>query len=228
MSERITMIDNYPLDISFLNDSEDVRRAFEIARRAHAGETRKIRGEPFLVHPLGVVAITNAYDSTDRAQVRGLLHDIVDSSTARERVSLHEVGKAFDIDLMFEIGSLSKSQKLTDPAAQRKDYLLTTEEEENPSVQITRAGDKIHNMEMAIEELLWVEHPEQFWQNFKGGRSVYMQWPADVLKSIENSGALEGHDIIDHYRQTLHKFYETVEKLERMQPDDHSTLGHTA
>lgn len=225
MPERDPFFEQHNIDISFLNDTDYVRRALALSKQAHDGEIRKIRGEPFLTHPLGVVAISSAYNRSDESQALGLMHDFSDSPFARERISLSEVREIFGLEMVLRIGSLSKSRKITDPEGQRKDYLEITKNEDDALVQETRAADKIHNLRMAGEELLFVDHSSLFWSKFKGGREAYLQWPRDVLAALVGSKALDHHLILDEYADELETFYRTVAQVEK---DENPPLGRPA
>jgi (p)ppGpp synthase/HD superfamily hydrolase len=178
---------------------------------AHEGELRKIRKQPFITHPVGSARIASEYDSSNFVQIASLLHDVVDMPLARERLPLSEVRLEFGLDMVLAIASLSKTLKPMSDDAIKLDYLKTTQEEKDPLIQIVRSADKIHNLESAIEELQLVQGA--FWRHFKGGRRAYLQWPADVLRAIEASGAIPDHEILRRYEDTMQRFYEISDDI---------------
>jgi (p)ppGpp synthase/HD superfamily hydrolase len=188
-----------------------VRLARELAEKAHAGEIRKIRQEPFLTHPIGVARIASEYDSSDFVQIVSLLHDITDQPLARERLPMAEVREKFGFDVMVAIRSLSKTLKQVSPQEARLGYLSITRTETDPQIQLVRSADKIHNLESAIEEVRLVQGA--FWRHFNGGKEVYTKWPGDVLEAIEDSGALAGHEILVRYQETLRRFHDISDNV---------------
>ena len=181
-----------------------------MAGRAHEGEFRRIRGEPFITHPVGVARIASEYEPTDFIQAVSLLHDVRDQPLARERITLPELRQSFGFDISFAVVSLSKvlQPTWTDDEIKQQ-YIEMARQETEPEIQLIRAADKIHNLESAIEEVHLVQ--DAFWRYFKGGRDAYLRWPADVLRAIEESGALSGHEILARYEMTIQRFYQAAE-----------------
>ena len=200
------VIDGHKIDVSFLDDGPLVGASFDLMLEGHAGEVRKIRGEPFVTHPLGVAAIISRYTDLPQefCQSLSLVHDIIDHEVARERVPVSLLREKLGVDVALGVMSLSKSIKLTDDAARRQEYLVATRGEQDPLIQAVRSADKIHNVQMAIEELQLIG--DAFWRHFKGGRRVYVAWPHEVLAEIKSSGALTGHSILDEYENVLEQF----------------------
>ena len=194
-----------------------VKLARELAGKAHEGEVRKIRQQPFISHPIGVARIASEYDPSDFTQSLSLLHDIVDQPLARERLPLPEIREQFGYEMVLAIGSLSKSLKAKTEEDAKLDYLLVSKMETDPQIQLVRAADKIHNLEQAIEELHLVQHG--FWRHFKGGKEAYLRWPADVLGAIRASRAIDGHEILLRYETTIERFYAAADD----QPSDQAS-----
>lgn len=199
-----------PYDPSFLNDSEMVRQAWDLAELAYAGVVRKIRGEPFITHPLGVARIASEYDSSDFEQALCLLHDVIDVPEARARVSMVGVRRTFGADMLDGIHSLSKPAHHFGDHEARFLYLQSSKREKRAAIQIARLCDKLHNMEEAIVELDIVGN--DFWQYFKGGRATYLRWPEDVMNAVEKSGAIPGHELFDRMEETLQRLHQAASK----------------
>ena len=156
---------------------------------------------------MGVARIASEYSPTDFVQAVSLLHDVRDQPLARQRVSLQELRQTFGFDISFGVVALSKVIKPSWSDEEIKEqYLEVTRQETEPDIQLIRSADKIHNLESAMEELILVKNA--FWRHFKGGRSAYLQWPADVLHAVEESGAIDGHPILRRYEETLKRFYD--------------------
>ena len=62
---------------------EKTRRAIDIAMRAHAGQTRKVSGLPYIVHPIEVYAICKKYKEShciDEICAAAVLHDTLEDT----------------------------------------------------------------------------------------------------------------------------------------------------
>ena len=53
-----------------------VRKAYELAAKAHATQTRK-SGEPYIIHPIGVASILAGLQMDDKTLAAAFLHDVV-------------------------------------------------------------------------------------------------------------------------------------------------------
>ena len=60
-------------------NSKKIRRAFETAKAAHAGQVRK-SGEPFIIHPLEVAIILSELRLDKETLIAALLHDVVEDT----------------------------------------------------------------------------------------------------------------------------------------------------
>src|SRR5262245_31030372 len=68
-------------------DVENIERAYEVARAAHAGQYRA-SGEPYITHPLAVAKILAEWHLDAQALMAALLHDVVeDTHTTKTEIS---------------------------------------------------------------------------------------------------------------------------------------------
>ena len=56
-----------------------VHKAYELAAKAHAAQTRK-SGEPYIIHPIGVVSILVGLQMDDKTLAAAFLHDVVEDT----------------------------------------------------------------------------------------------------------------------------------------------------
>jgi len=85
------------------------QKALELSLTAHDGQTRK-SGEPYIVHPILVAAIT-AYFSNDETMVQAaLLHDVVEDTT----FDIHDLEKEFGEDVAHMVEGLTKIVEMRD------------------------------------------------------------------------------------------------------------------
>ena len=75
VEELIAEVEAYNPDV----DKELLRRAFEFAERAHAGQTRR-SGEEFIHHPLGVARICAELHLDEQTIAAALMHDVIEDT----------------------------------------------------------------------------------------------------------------------------------------------------
>lgn len=84
-------------------DLETLRRAFDMADKAHAGEMR-LTGQPFITHPLAVAFRLAEMGLHINVIVAGLLHDVVEDTG----ITLEDVRNAFGDDIASLVDSVTK------------------------------------------------------------------------------------------------------------------------
>ncbi|MFA5062342.1 MAG: RelA/SpoT family protein [Patescibacteria group bacterium] len=88
-------------------DLEIVRRAYDFAERAHAGQFRK-SGEPYIVHPLSAALLLTAMRIDANIIAAALLHDVPEDTS----VTLEEIEKNFGHDITSMVKGITKLGKL--------------------------------------------------------------------------------------------------------------------
>jgi RelA/SpoT family (p)ppGpp synthetase len=89
--------------------SEATLKALEIAIKAHIGQIRK-SGEPYIVHPILVAAIT-AFISGDETMVQAaLLHDVIEDTL----LEISDIEKDFSSDVVHMVEGLTKIVAIRD------------------------------------------------------------------------------------------------------------------
>ncbi len=88
-------------------DLAPVERAFELARRCHAGQVRK-SGEPYLMHPLRVAETITRIGLDVNSIVAGLLHDAVEDSD----LSIFDLTEGFGAEVARLVDGVTKLGKV--------------------------------------------------------------------------------------------------------------------
>ncbi len=136
-----------PLDAGLL------ARAWEYARRAHAGQSRA-SGAPYVEHPLAVAAILADFYADTASLAAALLHDTVEDTDA----DLEEIASEFGTEVAVLVDGLTKIRHFELPAGAdrqietyRKLILSTAED---ARVLLIKLADRLHNMRTldALEE----------------------------------------------------------------------------
>jgi (p)ppGpp synthase/HD superfamily hydrolase len=86
-----------------------VRDAFEIARRAHAGQVRNgSGGMPYIEHPVAVAALLDEQGYRDEAIAAALLHDVVEDGEA----TVEELRQAFGEEVAGMVGAMTDDESI--------------------------------------------------------------------------------------------------------------------
>jgi len=85
------------------------QKAFELAMTAHDGQKRK-SGEPYIIHPILVAAITAAFSEDETMVQAALLHDVVEDTS----FDLEDLEREFGSDVTHMVEGLTKIVEIRD------------------------------------------------------------------------------------------------------------------
>ncbi|HTM23331.1 MAG TPA: RelA/SpoT family protein, partial [Kofleriaceae bacterium] len=126
-----------------------VRRAYDFAAKAHAGQTRR-SGDPYVTHPLSVAGIITELKLDVASVCAGLLHDAVeDTSTTVEQLT-EQFGKeiAFLVDGVTKLGKLPYANREEQQAENFRKMLLAMARDIR--VILVKLCDRLDNMRTLI------------------------------------------------------------------------------
>jgi GTP pyrophosphokinase len=136
-------------------DDGTLRRAYELADRKHAGQTRK-SGEPFINHPLTVAIILADYGMDTGTIAAALLHDTVEDTD----LTLEELRNGFGDEIANLTDGVTKldrlhfeSQEDQQAATIRKMVVAMAAD---VRVLLIKLADRLHNL-----RTLWALSPEK-------------------------------------------------------------------
>ena len=89
--------------------SERIQEALDFAIRAHEGQKRK-SGEPYIIHPILVAAITASISGDETMVISALLHDVVEDTP----YGIEEIGRRFGPDVQHIVEGLTKIMAIRD------------------------------------------------------------------------------------------------------------------
>jgi len=132
---------------------EDIKKALDFAIEAHQGQFRK-SGEPYVVHPILVSAITASVSSDKTMVIAALLHDIVEDTKYTE----DDIENRFGRDVTHLVDGLTKiieireselapsysNEKLIRSALTFRKMLIASIEDVR--VLVIKLCDRLHNM----------------------------------------------------------------------------------
>ncbi|MDA8035299.1 MAG: bifunctional (p)ppGpp synthetase/guanosine-3',5'-bis(diphosphate) 3'-pyrophosphohydrolase [Actinomycetota bacterium] len=127
------------------DDLDLVRRAHELATKAHAGQTR-LSGEPYVTHSIAVAMTVAELGLDATSAAAALLHDVVEDT----EVTLEEVETAFGptvaavVDGVTKLDRLHFSSKEAQQAATVRKMLVAMAKDWR--VLVIKLADRLHNM----------------------------------------------------------------------------------
>ena len=132
-----------------------VNRAYQLAERAHRGQTRR-SGEPYIFHPLAVAKTIAGMNMDYRSIAAAILHDVLEDT----EVNREEIVEQFDQEIFVLVDGLSKMTHLKfesraeAQAANFRKMLLAIVNDTR--VILIKLADRLHNMEtigsMSVEK----------------------------------------------------------------------------
>ena len=131
-------------------EAEVVRRAAEVAIRAHTGQTR-VSGEPYVLHALAVAAILADLGLDHEAIAAAILHDVVEDTG----VELDEIKRDFGVRIAGLVDGVTKMKVIQEfrsdssgarnvQAENLRKMLLAMAEDVR--VVLIKLADRLHNM----------------------------------------------------------------------------------
>lgn len=129
------------------DDMTLIRRAYELAYRAHKDQKRH-SGEPYIIHPLHVAIILAELEMDKESIISGLLHDVVEDTA----VTLDEIREQFGAEVATIVDGVTKltrlnlgdKDKLQIQAENLRKMFLSMSKDIR--IIIVKLADRLHNM----------------------------------------------------------------------------------
>lgn len=124
---------------------EQVRRAYEFAARAHAGQTR-CSGEPYVTHPLVVARILADMHMDHQSLVAAILHDVIEDTGVSKSALSKLFGKAV-ADIVDGVSKLTHAEHKDKALAQADNFQkMALAMARDVRVILVKLADRLHNM----------------------------------------------------------------------------------
>lgn len=171
---------------------DQISLARSVAILAHAGQTRKWSNVPYVVHPMRVAAIVDAWEcTTDRVVAAAYLHDVLED-TDYTAYSLESYGIMGEIIVMLEeLVNASKEREFSRmPRSERKAMDREKLMKVSDDAKLIKLCDRLDNVQSLNDEAL---APADFVQMYKA-ETVLMypifescRYPVvrDIMDSLE-------------------------------------------
>lgn len=178
--------------------SSDFDKAFSVARRYHADQTRKTDDTPYISHLMAVSALVTEHGGSQVQAAAALLHDVIED-TPMTHAHLTELVGAAVADIVLDCTDdtdrgdeslMTREQRLTDWRRRKDVYLerLAHKPDGAPSLLVVLA-DKTHNSEQSARDIQrWRaagKDVTEFWANFNAPRESQQWWYRSLLEALE-------------------------------------------
>ena len=130
--------------------NDRIKRAVEIAKKAHEGQLRKT-GEPYIVHPLAVKKILEEWGMDEDTIIAGILHDTIEDTD----LTLEDIKKEFGESVAFLVDGVTKLSTARNGMRDIDTYLPATKDNflrlmialgDDIRVLIIKLADRLHNL----------------------------------------------------------------------------------
>ncbi len=124
--------------------SDAVKRALELARRAHSGQLRRgSDGRPYVEHPLAVAELLVEQGYGDDTLAAALLHDVVEKS----ETEIGEIESGFGETVAALVDALTEDETVPDYVERKEEHRRRIAEVDGDALAIF-AADKLTNVRM--------------------------------------------------------------------------------
>lgn len=141
VEELIAEVEAYNPDV----DKALIRSAFEVAERAHAGQTRR-SGEEFIHHPLGVARICAELHLDEQTIAAALMHDVLEDTGVDVEAIRAEFGAEI-AQLVEGVTKLTRISFQSREQAEAENYRkMIVAMAQDVRVILIKLADRLHNM----------------------------------------------------------------------------------
>lgn len=193
-----------PRDDEIFDRSPLLRRAYEVARAAHDGNTRKGSDLPEFSHPEAVARIVDAHGFSEVQIAAALLHDVIEDTLLEPP----DLEGSFPADVLAIVHDLTESPEVGSPGETwltRKQQKLARLGEAGVDSLAVCAADRLHNLQ-TLAEMAEQLGPET-WHVFSRGPEETLWFEREVLSTLT---ARFDHPILDEYRAALDRLARIV------------------
>lgn len=148
--------------------SHRFEEALQYAVQAHTGQLRKGTSIPYISHLLMVTAIALEHGADEDEAIAALLHDAVEDAGGEAR--RRDIESRFGSRVADIVQGCTDADGVPKPPwkNRKQDYLSHLEAEQNESVLLVSAADKVANVRSILND--YRQLGEALWPRFNGGR----------------------------------------------------------
>lgn len=198
--------DELPSDIDFRNAIFE--KACSFALSAHRGQVRKGTGDPFITHPMEVMAILNSMNliSVDpNVVIAGILHDVVEDTS----VEIYEIAWHFGHDVAMLVQSHTEDK--TKSWQERKEQDIEDLKSAGVRVKMLIMADLLANLRSMSRD--WMQIGEELWSRFKAPKEKQTWYYKGMIDALED---------MQQYTETAPVYWELRDRYNQLFLSDSS------
>ena len=159
--------------------------AFAYAHAAHASQTRKGTGTPYVGHLIGVASIVLDDGGSEDEAIAALLHDAAEDAGGRER--LEDIRRRFGDAVATIVEDCTDSWTTPKPpwAERKRQYVEHARTLAAPSLRVS-AADKVHNTYAILRDLRNIG--EKVWERFSAGPDDVLAYYQGLVRAYKEAG----------------------------------------
>lgn len=162
-----------------------LEQAMELAIRVHGPMKRKGDDQPYLVHPMSVLALLVKWGADEDTCIAGLLHDVIEDAEHDSRRSEYrkEIEEKFGKDVLEIVEGVTEQDKSLPWEERKKLYLKHLQTAPKQSLLVSCA-DHTHNTLSLLQS--YEREGDAVWRRFNAGREQkiwYIKSCLTILKS---------------------------------------------
>ncbi len=159
-----------------------LEQAVELAIRVHGSMKRKGDGQPYLVHPISVLALLVRWDASEDTCIAGLLHDVIEDADNDEQRAEYrkEIKEKFGKEVLSMIEGVTEQDKSL-PWKKRKDLYLEHMKTASKESLLVSCADRTHNVASLIKS--YKKDGEKIWKRFNAPKQLQV-WFIDQIEII--------------------------------------------
>ena len=176
-----------------------IEKAVRVCVAAHAGQTRKGDGLPYVIHPFMVALKLARHGFPETVIAAALTHDVLEETDVGEANLAKELGS----EVLEIVKAVTNDDSL--PWEAKKQKYVETVRNSSEGAKAVAVADKIHNMESLM--IAYAEQGPRLWKRFNRGREQKIWFENEVLAMLRQTWQ---HPLIDEYESLIHN----VEQLQ--------------
>lgn len=190
--------------------SNSVIKAMNFANAKHEGQTRKLSGAAYVIHPIEVGSYLRIMEVSEEAVCAGILHDTLEDTTA----SQDEIRDMFGEKVLNIV--LSNTEDKTKSWEERKKHTIENVKNLDRDCFFLLFFDKYSNITDMVQ--FYNSHGEELWNNFNRGKDkqkwYYESLLVEFIKYASEHDFTRGQKrmipyMLERYRDMCRILFET-------------------
>lgn len=185
--------------IHFAAPTDLLDTAARLAAEAHAGQTRKGDGSPYIAHPFMVALILARHGFPEPVLAAALVHDVLEDTATPASVIEARLGAQ-----VLKLVAAVTNEELPDWEEKKRRYVARVGRAPEGAKAVC-AADKMHNLRCLMQA--YAQEGPAVWKRFNRGRAGKLGFEREVLAMLRRTW---DHPIVEEYAGLLAEFERAV------------------